>query len=203
MSRDQSVTLPSAAQRRQTRLARVRLLRIGLPALAGLLVLLVAGQIVWGLVNGLLHPPIAAVDQTVRMSKPMFSGQGRDGSRFTLTALSGVRDPHDDKRILLDHPHITVSRVGQSDTNTISENGVFQEDAHTLRLTGNVEVEEAGSYQFATNDATIDTTTGQVVGSAVKGASQTAAVQSNSYAVTNKGDRMVFKGRVRARLNEH
>jgi lipopolysaccharide export system protein LptC len=66
-----------------------------------------------------------------------------------------------------------------------------------------VQVEQSGGYKFATNDATIDTNTGQVIGQTIKGNGPSGAVQSNSYAVTDKGDRMVFKGGVRARLNEH
>jgi len=178
------------------------LLRLGLPALAGLVLLAVAGQLAFDAARAFISTAPTIADQTVRMAAPVFTGQGKDGSRFRLTARSGVRDAKDDKRILLDHPQITLSRTGQSDTNTRAEKGVFHEDAHTLQLTGNVQVEEAGTYQFATNDATIDTTTGQVVGSGVAGTGQVGAVQANSYAVTNKGDTMVFKGGVRARLND-
>ena len=41
------------------------------------------------------------------------------------------------------------------------------------------------------------------MGEAVQGQGASGQVQSNSYAASEKGDRMVFKGRVRARVNEH
>ena len=192
----------SPAAGRKRRLVWVRALTWGLPGLAGLLLLLVAGQLLWGSVAAALHPPAASTDQAVRMIKPTFSGLGKDGSRYQLTALSGVRDAKDDKRILLDHPIITVSHDGQPDTHTTSRRGVYQEDAHTLQLTGDVKGEQPGGYTFASNDAMIDTTTGKVIGGALKGQNASSAVQSNSYAVSDKGDKMVFKGRVRARLNE-
>lgn len=192
----------SSASNRQRRLVWVRILTWGLPGLAAVLLLLVVGQLLWGRVSARLHPLPAISDQAVRMVKPTFSGLGKDGSRYQLTALNGIRDATDDKRILLDYPIITVSRDGQADTHTTARSGVYQEDTRTLRLTGDVKGEQPGGYTFASNDAMIDTKTGKVVGGALKGQSASSAVVSNSYAVSDKGDRMVFKGRVQARLNE-
>ncbi len=192
-----------AMVRRQQRLVWVRVLRLALPGMAALLIVALLGQALWRTVMSLLHPAPAVAEQGMRMARPEFSGVGRDGSRYRLTAQSGVRDTTDDKRILLQRPVITVSRTGQADTHTLADHGVFREDDRTLRLTGNVQVEGASGYQFATNDAVIDTATGKVMGQAVQGQGASGRVRSNSYAVSDKGDRMVFKGRVRARINEH
>jgi lipopolysaccharide export system protein LptC len=189
--------------RRRRRLTRVRFLKWGLPALAGLTVAAVAGQVAWNAVTVAVAAKPPPAGSSVRMVKPAFSGDGRDGSHYQVTADSGVRDPKDDKIIHLDRPTITVVKAGQETTHTLADHGLFHEDDHTLRLEGDVRVQQAGGYQFATNDATIDTNTGQVVGQSVKGAGPSGAVQSNSYSVSDKGDRMVFKGRVRARLNDH
>ena len=195
------VTTP---QGRQQRLVWVRRLRLAFPALAVLLLGAVVAELAWGALWGVFHQPPAVGDQTVRMVKPAFAGSGRDGSHFSLVALSGVRDAKDDKKIQLDHPRITVNRDAQTgETLTIADHGVFQEDAHTLALSGHVQVQEPGGFRFAANDATIDTNTGQVVGQSVAGNGPTGLVQSNSYAVSQKGDRMVFTGRVRARVNGH
>jgi lipopolysaccharide export system protein LptC len=134
------------------------------------------------------------------MVNPQFTGSGRDGSNYLLTARSGVRDAKDNARILLEKPMVTVNRPGQAGTHTISDRGVFREDTQSLSLEGDVRVEEAGGFQFVANNAVIDTKTGKVVGGNVQGQGPTGAVQSGSYAVSDKGDRMVFKGGVHTQL---
>jgi lipopolysaccharide export system protein LptC len=195
-------TEASAIDHRRRRLALVRFLRWGLPAVAVLAVAGVAGQIAWNAVTVAVAARPAA-DSAVSMNKPTFAGQGRDGSHYQVTAASGVRDAKDEKLIHLVSPVITVTKAGQQTNHTTAQRGLFREDDHTLHLQDNVQVEQTGGYKFATNDATIDTNTGQVLGQTIKGNGPSGAVQSNSYAVTDKGDRMVFKGGVRARLNEH
>jgi lipopolysaccharide export system protein LptC len=134
------------------------------------------------------------------MVHPQFTGSGRDGSNYLLTAQSGVRDPKDNARILLDKPTVTVNRPGEAATHTVSERGVFREDDQSLSLEGDVRVEEAGGFHFVANNAVIDTNTGKVVGGNVQGQGPTGDVQSGSYSVSDKGDRMVFKGGVRSQL---
>jgi lipopolysaccharide export system protein LptC len=164
----------------------------------------VAGQIAWNAVTvAVAVASRPAAGSAVSMDRPTFAGQGRDGSHYQVTAASGVRDAKDEKLIHLVSPVITVTKAGQETNHTTAQRGLFREDDHTLHLQDNVQVEQSGGYKFATNEATIDTNTGQVIGQTIKGNGPSGAVQSNTYTVTDKGDRMVFKGGVRARLNEH
>jgi lipopolysaccharide export system protein LptC len=195
-------TPPTTAILRR-RLKRVRTLRWALPGVAALLVAAVGGQLIWTAVQAAVQRPAAAADSSVRMVQPTFSGEGRDGSHYRVTAQSGVRDAKDDKLILLDKPIVVVTRNGQPGTQTVSERGVFHEDDRSLKLEGDVRVQNANGYRFVAQNATIDTSTGQVVGQAIQGRGIAGEVQSNSYAVSEKGDRVIFKGGVRARLNDH
>jgi lipopolysaccharide export system protein LptC len=186
------------------RLARVRVLRLALPTVAALLVLLLVGQLAWNALSGARKPTVAAAaDTTVRMVSPTFTGEGRDGSHYQVTATSGQRDAKDEKRINLQQPVVVVTRNGQVDTQSTSQTGVFQEDQRKLLLNGEVQVKNSSGYNFTAQNAIIDTATGQVAGQAIQGHGLAGNVQSNNYAAYDKGDRVVFKGGVRARLNDN
>ncbi|MDB5423557.1 MAG: hypothetical protein JWQ29_973 [Phenylobacterium sp.] len=187
-------------EHRRRRLIRVRFLRRTLPVAAGVALVAVVGQVAWRSLQSAAAPPPMATENTVRMVNPQFSGQGRDGSRYLVTAQSGLRDPKDAARIVLERPIVTVSRQGQPGAHTVSRRGVFREDNQSLTLEGDVQVEEGGGFHFVANNAVIDTATGKVVGGGVRGQNAAGAVRSDTYSVTDKGDRMVFKGGVHTQL---
>jgi lipopolysaccharide export system protein LptC len=196
-----SIALPrQTPEDRRRRLVWVKFLRRTLPVAAVMALVSVVGQVTWRSLQAAAAAPPVASEGTVRMVNPQFSGAGRDGSRYLVTAQSGVRDPKDAARILLDKPTVSVSRAGEAGTHTVSQRGVFREDDQTLSLQGDVRVEQAGGFTFVANQAVIDTSTGKVVGGGVKGQSTSGDVQAGSYSVTDKGDRMVFKGGVRSQL---
>jgi lipopolysaccharide export system protein LptC len=198
-------TTPSrdTSEQRQRRLVWVKFLRRTLPLAAVMTLVSVVGQVTWRNLESSAEATPVVADSAVRMLNPQFSGAGRDGSRYLLTAQSGVRDAKDAARILLDKPSVTVTRAGGDATHTVSQHGVFREDTQALSLDGDVRVQEAGGFQFVANSAVIDTKTGQVAGGGIAGNGPGGAVQSGSYSVTDKGDRMVFKGGVRSQLKSH
>ena len=187
-------------ERRRRRLVWVKFLRRTLPVAALVALVSVVGQVVWRSLQASATSAPMVAESTVRMVNPQFTGSGRDGSKYLLTAQSGVRDPKDSARILLERPTVSVTQAGGGETHTISDRGVFREDNQSLSLDGDVKVEEAGGFHFIANNAVIDTSTGKVVGGNVQGQGPTGAVQSGSYSVTDKGERMVFKGGVRSQL---
>jgi lipopolysaccharide export system protein LptC len=188
--------------RRQRRLMWVRFLRRTLPVVAGVVLAGVVGQVAWRALVTVAAPTPVVSESSVRMVNPTFSGQGRDGSRYLVTAQSGVRDPKDPVRILLQRPTVSVTRNGEPGPRTVSDRGVFREDDLSLKLEGDVRVADGSGYRFVTNDAVIDTGTGQVAGTGgIQGKGPVGDVSSDSYAVSEKGDRMVFKGGVRARID--
>ena len=190
-------------QYRRRRLAWVVLLRRALPIAAVTAVAAVVGQVGWRSLQSAADAAPVASENTVRMVNPQFSGAGRDGSQYLLTAQSGVRDPRDAARILLEKPVVTVTRNGAAGAHTISQRGVFREDTQALTLEGDVQVEQAGGFHFVANSAVIDTSTGKVIGGPIRGQGPSGAVKSDSYSVTDKGDRLVFKGGVRTQLKSH
>src|SRR5438105_2439612 len=119
-------------ERRRRRLVWVKFLRRTLPVAAIATLLGVMGQVAWRSLQASVATAPAASEGTVRMVNPQFTGSGRDGSSYLLRAQSGVRDPKDNARILLDKPTVTVSRPGEASTHTVSDRGVFREDNQSL-----------------------------------------------------------------------
>jgi lipopolysaccharide export system protein LptC len=194
------LTFADAVARRRKRLVWVRILRRLLPAVAAVIFLAVLGQIAWRSIRIVLIPQEAAPAAGVRMQNPSFTGQSRDGSRYQVSARSGLRDAADENRITLDSPVVTVTQGDSPRTRTTARQGVFRQDDMTLNLEGDVKVQEESGYGFTFRTATFDTRTGQVVGRDVQSQGPSAQVSSDQYSVTEKGDRMVFKGRVRGRI---
>jgi lipopolysaccharide export system protein LptC len=160
----------------------------------------VVGQVTWNTIATVLTPEGKSPGDQVRMDNPTFSGESKDGARYLVTAKSGFRDPTKESRILLDAPSVTVTRAGASSTHTTARTGEFHEDDMTLRLEGDVQVDNGAGSTFDFKNAVIDPTTGEISGQDVKGQSPTGEIRSDSYDVLDQGERMVFKGGVRGRI---
>jgi lipopolysaccharide export system protein LptC len=191
---------PADVARRRRRVLRIRLLRRILPVTAAALMAGVIGQVAWGTIATVMAPEAHAPGDEVRMDNPTFSGESKDGSRYLVTARSGLRDPKDASKILLDAPNVTVSRGTGPATRTTARTGQFREDDLTLKLEGDVKVDNGAGYQFDFKNAVIDPTTGEVNGQGVEGEGPTGTVRSDRYTVFDQGQRMVFKGGVRGRI---
>jgi len=196
------VSLAADMDRRRRRLVWVRFLRRTLPMVAAVVLAAVVGQVAWRAVRMVMIPQAAAPASTVRMVNPSFTGESRDGSRYQVAAKSGARDASDDSRIVLDAPVVSVSHGAEPGTRTTARRGVFRQDDMTLALEGDVKVAEASGYDFTFKSAIFDTRTGQVTGKGVGAQGPDANISSDQYTVYDKGDRMVFKGRVRGRIND-
>lgn len=187
-----------ARWRRRSR--RVLAARIVLPlAIAGL-VLTVAVQVGWRTYMAATHPPAEAKTE-IRLITPRFYGQSTEGRSFMITARSAVRDDKDPRRIILEDPALTLDLGSPTPTRMTAKNGVYRQDDFTLNLKNDVRLDDGAGYRFASEAAFVDTQTGNVTGeSTLNGEGPSGQVQSRAYSVYDKGDRIVFRGGVRARF---
>ena len=200
-----TTTASLSANRRKTRPRRrksISALRIALPLLAAGIVVTIAAQ---ATLRALQAKPLAAAASgpALRMENPRFTGAMRDGRAFLITATAAVRDSADPNKVALESPRLTRGYGSDNPTQVISRQGAYDEQKGALLLTGDVKIDNGGGYAFSTEKALIDTRTGEVVGDqGVSGAGVSGSkVKADSYSVSDKGDRVVFKGRVRTRLN--
>lgn len=186
--------------RRRSR--RIRLLRVLLPAaIVGILVY-VASEVSWRSMQAASRPPAEAKTQ-IRMISPRFYGQSNDGRSFMIAARSAVRDDHDLMQVRLDSPTLTLGFDEPQPSRVTARSGVYREDTLKLVLNGDVRIDDGGGYRFASEQAVVDTMTGNITGeTAMLGEGPTGQVKSNAYSVYDKGDRIVFRGGVRTRLEQ-
>jgi lipopolysaccharide export system protein LptC len=179
----------------------VRFLRVALPMLMIGVIATLAGLVA----QHALRRHAAArqdISTPIRMTNPHFFGRDNQGRAFTLGARQAARDERSLQVVLLQFPALTLDAGGAHPSTLTADSGVYHEDTRVLLLHGHVRGANAANARFATNDAVVNTRTGSVTGPGAL-ATETAqgAVKSNSYDVYNKGDRVIFKGGVHARLN--
>ncbi|WP_426031635.1 LPS export ABC transporter periplasmic protein LptC [Caulobacter sp. DWP3-1-3b2] len=178
----------------------VRALRLLLPVIAIGVAVTIVGQ---GTIRALAakDAPVAS-GASLRMDNPRFTGAMKDGRAFLITASSATRDPANPDQVFLKTPQLTRGYGSDAPTHVASKDGVYKEEKGLLLLTGDVKIDNGQGYQFASQKALIDTRTGDLVGgAAVQGLGpNNSAVQADSYSASDKGDRVIFKGRVRTRI---
>jgi len=146
----------------------------------------------------------ANVTAPIRMINPHFYGRDTQGRPYTLTAREAARDEQSFQTVLLTDPSVTLGAGGERPSTLQSDTGVYHEDTRILLLRGHVRAADAKSGRFASDEAVVNTRTGTVVGpQALTTHTDSGALQARSFDVYDKGDRVVFKGGVHARLNEH
>jgi lipopolysaccharide export system protein LptC len=201
VSREGSGRLPRGKARVHSRL--VRLLRVVLPLImVGVLGILVALVVA----HALRRQAAAQKDAStpIRMVNPHFFGRDSQGRAFTLGAEQASRDETSFQTVLLTDPTIIMDVNGPRPSKLTADAGVYHEDTRLLFLKGHVRATNTKQSSFATDEATVNTRTGEVIGGApLSSQSQLGNLTSSRFNVYDKGDRVVFKGGVHARLNQH
>ena len=189
---------PRLRHKRPLRRRGVRVLQVALPVLAGAVTLGLAAQATMRALATRPAPPAEAAP--LRLDNPRFSGRMNDGRAFLITAVSAVRDQADAGKLILQAPRL-IRGAGTPQTSEMSAlTGEYRQDDSTLLLNGDVRIADGGA-RIASQRALIDTRTGDLLeGGPVEGDRAEGAIRAGGYSVTDKGDRVVFKGGVRARL---
>lgn len=190
---------PNKHLRRWKRRSRtIAVLRKVLPAAIVLLILGMASQVIW---NSLAAKKGEAREQSapIRMINPRFQGRDEQGRSFMIAAREARRDDKDLTKIVLDHPNVALAPETATPSRVSAASGVYTESDRILRLDGAVRIEDGDGYRFASDGAIVDTKAGTVVGAgSMIGDGPSGQMTADSYEVQDRGDRMIFKGGVRA-----
>ena len=189
----------STADRWRRRSRTLRWLRIGVPALILVILLAMAGSVAW---NSLRTKPETSgdPDAPIKLVNPRFVGRDDRGRAFVITAASATRSQNDYQRVILDRPALVLDEEGPDPMRISSGSGIYHEGDRKLELKGGVRISSA-KQSLETAESLFDTKTGELVGSGpIQGSGSLGEISAKSYAVYGKGERMVFKGGVRARV---
>lgn len=185
--------------KRRSRL--IRALRVALPGLIALIVLGMVGFVVQNAIEGAAARPEVDPDAPIQLVNPRFVGRDDKGRAFVLTAASATRDPKEYQRVMLDQPSLIFDEEGDQPLRITARSGVYHEERRTLNLDGGVKL-NGGDLNFDTASSIFNTATGELEGSGqIQGAGALGEIIAKSYGVYEKGDRMVFKGGVRTRID--
>jgi lipopolysaccharide export system protein LptC len=184
--------------RRRSRL--IRRLRVILPLVIAAILAAMAGFVIRTTIVGVTAQP-SNPDAPIRLVNPRFVGRDDKGRAFVLTARSATRDENDYQRVLLDQPALILDAEGENPVRVSAKAGVYREDRRVLNLDGGVKM-TGGDLNFDTASSIFNTATGELEGQGqISGAGSLGEITAKSYGVYDKGDRLVFKGGVRGRLD--
>ncbi|MGE5502197.1 MAG: LPS export ABC transporter periplasmic protein LptC [Ignavibacteriales bacterium] len=190
-----------ARWRRRSR--AVRSLRIVLPAVIALIAAALVGEVVWRNIVELPTPQKEA-RTAIRLLNAHLVGRVKDGRSFEIGARQAIRDENDYQSISLMEPVLVIGEGLPNEARMSARIGAYNERDKLLRLRGGVRIVDGKGHSFASQEAIIDTRTGNVVGqSQVQGDGPLGQLNAKSYSVQDKGDRLVFKGGVHARIEGH
>jgi lipopolysaccharide export system protein LptC len=103
--------------------------------------------------------------------------------------------------VVLDKPTLILDEEGPNPTRVTAKAGVYREDRGVLNLDGGVKMNGADT-SFDTASSIFNTATGELEGQGqISGVGSLGEITAKSYGVYDKGERLVFKGGVRGRID--
>lgn len=187
-----------ARWRRRSR--NIAILRIVLPALMALITVTLVAVVGWRSATQQSDAGREA-RTSIRLVNARFVGRVEDGRGFVLGARAAVRDEDDYQKVSLSEPILTIGGETVAPARVMARTGIYNERDRLLHLFGDVRIDDGMGNRVASDTSIIDTRTAKVVGDAgVLGDGPLGQVTAKSYSVEDKGDRMVLRGGVRARI---
>ncbi|TVQ35598.1 MAG: hypothetical protein EA356_07270 [Geminicoccaceae bacterium] len=185
----------------------VRAMRVALPATAlATLALVVFWPQLGGLDSDFVFPDVRDValerDGRVRLDRPSYVGRSNDGDAFRVGAEAARVDPRAPQRVELEHMQADLPGAGSSRGFEVrSLQALFDRDADTLDLDGDIRVRTTDGYELRTQAAVVDVAKGTVhTSTPVDGDGPRGSIVADRMAIEEGGELVRFEGRVRVRL---
>lgn len=150
--------------------------------------------------NAIIKSNAGVIDLTeerIAMLNPRFNGRDEQGEPYVITAEMAERFRTNDDRIMLHNPRIE-DRFGGLIS---APQGVFDQEAQTLDLQGNVVAADPSGYVFSSSRARIYLQEGRIEGlNPLKGNGPIGEFASKEYEILEDGSRLVMTGDVEITL---
>jgi len=191
----------TAIRRAQRHSRRVRILRVGLPAVAalglllfGLFILLDPARLLHGFPVEFTRITISGDKLTIEA--PRLTGFTRDARPYSVTAHSAVQDLKRPNFVELTGIVGEVAQArGASDLR--ATNGLYDMKAEQLQLSGGIQIRAAGGYRIALSDAFVEVRKGEIAtDNPVHAIFPDGSLQASRLRIFDHGAHLVFDGGV-------
>ncbi|WP_443748895.1 LPS export ABC transporter periplasmic protein LptC [Asticcacaulis solisilvae] len=189
-----------AAVRRRSR--RIRTLRRVFPGLIIGLGLLNVGWIVVTSVIGSFN--VYNVSGTeIRMTNPRYSGLNSQGSPWIISGLEAIKKAGDTTIATLKAPVIEFKGDGDKASHISAANGIYDADAKTFRLIGNVVMVSGNSdMTFRTEEAVMNMQDMSISGDKhIEGTGSMGHIVGESFVISKNGSDIIVRGRGEAQAH--
>lgn len=137
----------------------------------------------------------------IRMLHPNYRGRDDHGEPYVLSAESATRDPRDPYQVQLVQPRMQLATQAPQPARMRAIAGIYNEDKSRLTMVGDAVLQDGSGYVFNSERAVIDVKAGTATGDqSVVGDGPLGHVTASSYAITDKGRHITFKGNVKTHL---
>ena len=164
------------------------LFTVGAAASAGVLL----GYVVFHAISSgrdTVAPPASGVT----MLNPQFNGRDASGQPFLITAATAKRRRGAVEVVDLDEP-VLEDGLG---TNVRANEGIYDRNARTLQLSGNVRLLDVTGYEFTSDTATMYVEDNRIEGrTPLTGEGPLGKVRADTYRVVENGSKVVLTGNV-------
>ena len=189
----------AAAVRRRSRV--IRTMRTLFPAA---IVILAVGNFGWIAIQGIISSLDVYKGNTAedRMTNPHFFGLGNNGDHYTISGLEAVRLGHDATIITLSSPSMDFKGDAERATHISANNGVYDQNAQTFTLTGNVVMVAGGSdMTFTTTEAVVDLAKSTFHGDKhIEGNGSVGHIVGEAFVIADSGRDVIFHGNGEAKV---
>lgn len=183
--------------------SRVRLLRVLFPVTAILMIFGIGGAYYWKSIG----TPTFTVQSTsfdngnMVMKNPVIKGVDEENRPYELTAKEAVQNTKELTKIELLEINAIVPMEGSSFAKITAGNGLYDSEAKTLLLGGEVDILSDDGMRIILQDADIDIGAGNMfTNNPVIMSSPQAKISADSVAIENNGDSIIFNKNVKMTL---
>lgn len=195
--------IPASTQRAHRR--KVFALRLVLPAVAVMIICIVAVWAQWGAIEARFRIGFAQINpedaKTLRMVKPRFAGTNKRSRPFMLTADEARRASPGADEIILKNPKGDMTTDSGAWVALMAATGNYAQKKQVLQLGGGVDLYHDKGLHFVSPTAQIDLKAGTAEGKdPVTGSGPSIDVSGQGFKVIDGGKTVVFTGKSKAIL---
>lgn len=190
-----------AKARRHSR--HVSMLKIGLPALAVLIVGGFAGWVWLASPQGFTADVAgsAVTDGKLVMANPKLNGFTKDNLPYVMTAERAIQDLSNSAVVTLENIAAQVPFEAENFADISAENGLFDNENNTLDITSPVTIKTGDGMLAELQSAFVDMNSGEIVSSQpVRITMRGSTLEAETMTVEDRGSVILFENRVRMTL---